>query len=295
MKNLILYHDNCADGFTAAWVAEGVLSQDQDTEIIGVQYNEPAPLDLIDSQTRVYILDFSYPWADMLAICDAAATVVLLDHHKTAMESISGLKHPKLAMVLDPDYSGAGLTWRWFFPDKRMPDLVARVQDRDLWRFTFDDSKAVAEAIFAREFDLAEWDAMAKMSIKDLAKEGEVLQAKKDKDIAGFIIQNSHYILVGDFLVPACNLPAQYANETGNKLLQFFPNAPFSAIYWQAEETKMRVSLRSENSREDVSRIAKKFGGGGHRNAAGFKIDNPAISFPLPPDPIMTFEDDEED
>jgi uncharacterized protein len=31
-------------------------------------------------------------------------------------------------------------------------------------------------------------------------------------------------------------------------------------------------SLRSEDSRQDVSEVASTFGGGGHRNAAGFRV-----------------------
>jgi nanoRNase/pAp phosphatase (c-di-AMP/oligoRNAs hydrolase) len=34
----------------------------------------------------------------------------------------------------------------------------------------------------------------------------------------------------------------------------------------------IQYSLRSEDSREDVSEVAKQFGGGGHRNAAGYQI-----------------------
>jgi phosphoesterase RecJ-like protein len=41
------------------------------------------------------------------------------------------------------------------------------------------------------------------------------------------------------------------------------------------EEFKRKVSLRATDDRVDVSIIARGFGGGGHRQAAGFTTDVP--------------------
>ena len=46
---------------------------------------------------------------------------------------------------------------------------------------------------------------------------------------------------------------------------------PFAACYWDTPEGRV-FSLRSSSDGVDVSEIAKQFGGGGHKNAAGFKI-----------------------
>lgn len=290
--NIIIYHANCADGFTAAWIAEGVLSQDGEVLMIPAQYGEDPPYDYITGNDNVYILDFSYPYAAMRKICDISNMVVLLDHHKTAIENLAGFKAYNAVIVLDPSKSGAGITWEWFFPEQRMPDLVARVQDRDLWVFAFDDSKDVNEAIFSRHYSLEAWDEMAKMPIEDLAEEGSTITRKKDKDIEEFIMSHMMEIYIGDFKVPACNLPYFYASECGHKLLQIFPNAPFSAVFYQ-DPKGLRVSLRSTDSREDVSLIAKKFGGGGHRNAAGFVIYWANLEIPYPPDHNFIFDEDD--
>jgi oligoribonuclease NrnB/cAMP/cGMP phosphodiesterase (DHH superfamily) len=46
---------------------------------------------------------------------------------------------------------------------------------------------------------------------------------------------------------------------------------PFAACYWDTPGWRV-FSLRSEDGAQDVSEVAAKFGGGGHKHAAGFKL-----------------------
>lgn len=60
-------------------------------------------------------------------------------------------------------------------------------------------------------------------------------------------------------------------DNLGEKLLKE-PDVDIAAIFYLSKKTKgVRVSLRSRGS-VDVNVIAKRFGGGGHLNAAGFEI-----------------------
>jgi nanoRNase/pAp phosphatase (c-di-AMP/oligoRNAs hydrolase) len=56
-----------------------------------------------------------------------------------------------------------------------------------------------------------------------------------------------------------------------HELLKAHPAAPFAAVVVDVHGGRT-WSLRSEDSRQDVSEVAKGFGGGGHRNAAGFRV-----------------------
>lgn len=53
---------------------------------------------------------------------------------------------------------------------------------------------------------------------------------------------------------------------------KFKSDADFSAIYY-FNGTKTIFSLRSCDHKQDISIIAKLFGGGGHRNAGGCAVD----------------------
>ena len=46
---------------------------------------------------------------------------------------------------------------------------------------------------------------------------------------------------------------------------------PFAVCYWDTLQGRV-FSLRSTDDGMDVSEIAKQYGGGGHRNAAGFTV-----------------------
>jgi nanoRNase/pAp phosphatase (c-di-AMP/oligoRNAs hydrolase) len=78
---------------------------------------------------------------------------------------------------------------------------------------------------------------------------------------------------VGGYIVPALNLPAKYSSDAGHALCNIKTAGDFAAVYQDVSTTEglMRIySLRSNGF--DVSAIAKQYGGGGHRKAAGFKI-----------------------
>ncbi|HSR35621.1 MAG TPA: bifunctional oligoribonuclease/PAP phosphatase NrnA [Desulfurivibrionaceae bacterium] len=51
-----------------------------------------------------------------------------------------------------------------------------------------------------------------------------------------------------------------------------------AAFLKEPEKGLVAVSLRSKGTDCDVAKVAAKFGGGGHRNAAGFKLNNTTIA-----------------
>jgi hypothetical protein len=68
--------------------------------------------------------------------------------------------------------------------------------------------------------------------------------------------------------VPACNVPYMWASDAGHIMAQ---GHPFAACFW-IDGKEIAFSLRSAPDGLDVSEIAKRFGGGGHKHAAAFKL-----------------------
>ena len=68
----------------------------------------------------------------------------------------------------------------------------------------------------------------------------------------------------------AANAPAFLASDLGHELAN--KSGTFGLVWSMAGDGQIHCSLRS-NGDYDVSAIAKAFGGGGHRNAAGFSTD----------------------
>jgi len=66
---------------------------------------------------------------------------------------------------------------------------------------------------------------------------------------------------------------ATYYDLTGVvNLMNTIPDSQAAILFFETPEGQIRASLRTEKDNVDVSRIAKLFGGGGHKKAAGFTI-----------------------
>ena len=69
------------------------------------------------------------------------------------------------------------------------------------------------------------------------------------------------------------NCGAVYADLAGVvNLMDTIPDVKAVVLFFETPEGEIRASLRTERNDVDVSKIAKMFGGGGHKRAAGFTI-----------------------
>ena len=63
---------------------------------------------------------------------------------------------------------------------------------------------------------------------------------------------------------------SHWMSEIGSRLA---PDCDFAMIwFWDHDAKETKVSLRAFHDAVDVSEIAKKFAGGGHKKAAGFQL-----------------------
>jgi oligoribonuclease NrnB/cAMP/cGMP phosphodiesterase (DHH superfamily) len=276
MKTLCIYHANCADGFGAAWVVRQALGA-ENVDFHAGHYGKPAPdvfgLDVI-------IVDFSYPLEELEILSSLARSILIIDHHKTAAEALAQLppatatfaewttSTQRVGTVFDMERSGAGLTWDYFNPGSPRPALINHIEDRDLWRFKLEGTREVMASVFSYPHDFDVWDAIMEISTHQHWVAGKGIDRKHHKDLAELIGSNARLFNIAGYSVPTINLPPTMASDAGHLLSE---GQPFAAIYWDTDEHR-KYSLRSRPEGLDVSEIAKQFGGGGHRGAAGFKV-----------------------
>lgn len=268
MSTYIIHHGNCFDGFGAAWVAATYLKKYNPT-LIPMNYGEPMP-DVKFGD--VYLLDFSFPREDMIKLEKQNKFLVVLDHHKTAQANCEGLPF----CTFDMNRSGAGLTWDYFHQGKPRPKLIDVVEDRDLWRFNVPKAKELHAYIASYPKDLATWDQLEKdleYDYNNSVNEGAAIlryHAQKTDEMAQFSTTQP----IGGFEVPVVNVPYNFASDVIHVLLQRNPQSPFAASYFYRADGTKQYSLRGhQDNNVDVSEIAKIYGGGGHRKAAGFEIN----------------------
>lgn len=271
---IVIYHGNCADGFTAAWLVNMFhckrgVPDDWVIAHHGAVYNEDPP----DVLGRVvYIVDFSYSPAAMLRICEQAEQVVWIDHHASAIDDMRGTFHPKLKKVTSTERSGAYLTSEYLWPNCEPSELVRLVDDRDRWVFKYPETKAFHAGLFSRPYKIGEWNKVSH-SCLSVALEGEAILRKHWKDIRELLDVMTVVRDVAGTAVPTANLPYTSASDACQELLDRHPEAPFAVCWFKRKDGKMVFSLRSRNGSDvDVSAVAKTFGGGGHKHAAGFAV-----------------------
>lgn len=277
--DLIIHHGPCFDGFTAAWIAKGRFP---DAVLHETGYHTAPP----DVRGRtVLIADFSYPRDVLLRMADEAAHITVLDHHKTAAEDLGSLAGTRddLEIIFDMERSGAGLTWDYLYPAKPRPPIVDHVEDRDLWRFDFDNTKAFHAAMACYPFTLFSWNVIHNESTSDYS--GFV---RSGRAVLSFIESTAQRIAdraVEDVLPDgtpcwSVNVPVELVAETGHLVMTTrTPMHVFLGWSYDAEKGVYYCSLRSRDGGPDVSALAKKFGGGGHRNAAAFRSTTPPPSW----------------
>lgn len=262
MNTLCIYHGNCADGFTAAWCVRRALGDG--IEFHAGTYGKAPP----DVRGRdVFIVDFSYPRAVLEQMVSQARNITVLDHHKTAREDLEGLQGA--LTVFDMERSGARIAWDHFFPFEAPPKLLLHVEDRDLWRFALPDTREIQANVFSHAYDFAVWDQLMATDPAVLAAEGRALERKHHKDIAELLGVVTRRMFIGGYLVESANLPYTMSSDAGQALIA--RGNAFGACYFDTPDGRC-FSLRSTEAGPDVGAIAAHYGGGGHRNASGFRL-----------------------
>ena len=266
MGRVIVYHDNCHDGITALWCA---LQKWPDAEPYPGKYDVPPDLERLRDKD-VAIVDFSWKRAAMSAVRDVASSLLVLDHHKTAEEELrgfnDGFESDTDLVVFDMERSGAGLAWDYLVGGDR-PPLISFVEDRDLWRFELPKSREVHAACGSYPLTLEARSRLMETPILQLMSEGTSILRYHDR-LVEETAKNAVRGRVGSWTVPVIHCPTiAIASDLGHRLAQ---GEPFAAIYTEREDGTRVYQLRSTPEGEDVSEIARLWGGGGHRNAAGF-------------------------
>lgn len=266
MKPICIYHGNCADGFGAAWVFKRWADREHDFHA-GVYQNPPPDIEGRD----VYLVDFSYKRAVVEEICEKATRVVLIDHHKTAIEDLRPLiESRRIEALVNLEKSGATLAWEWFHghSESEMPQLLRHIEDRDLWRFALPGTREIQANVFSHPYDFEVWDKLMERPVEELIAEGRAIERKHFKDIRELLPVVTRRMKIGGYDVPIANLPYIHVSDAAHELAK---GEPFAGCYWDTPDGRV-FGLRSTDAGIDVSEIAKQYGGGGHAHAAGFRV-----------------------
>lgn len=259
MPTTILYHANCSDGIFAAYYA---YLHNLEADLVPIYYQTTVPE---MAGHDVICVDYCI---DRTVLESAKyKSLLIIDHHKSSRERMHGFapSYP-FTYVYDVNKCGAMLTWEYYNAGCNRPWILPYIQDRDLWDWKLNESKAVDACIQSYPFTMVNCEMLTKKGVIQCIIEGAPILRYQEKLIRQAVAQAAE-ITFEDHKVLCVNSTV-LQSEIGNELAK---GRPF-AIIWNNKDKEKRFSysLRSDPNGLDVGEIAIKYGGGGHKHAASF-------------------------
>lgn len=275
---IVIYHHDDLDGQCSAAQVKDSMEKitAKPIQCIAVQYDGITwKKDEIEEADKVYVLDFTFMDMETLAGI-TGQKLIWIDHHKTAMEEHKELWDSKILGKRDTAKAASQLTWEYLQDNKPLPAAVEYVARRDIWQFgdKKEEISAFTEAcqILLHSPEDADWkDLLAssnngKEKVELYLKVGqaliEVQKSRVEKAFERGIDINFHGLRAR--LINTTSDTSDIGEYVYQKLEYDI------AVMWQMINDMVQVSLRSNST--DCAEIAQKYGGGGHRGAAGFRI-----------------------
>lgn len=282
------FYHNDSDGKCAAfWVASNVRIHDKYNDMPVFQeidYRTKFPMETIRKDEQVYIVDYSISPDEMRELLNITKDVTWIDHHKTAIEKYKEFEHEIRGIRYD-GVSACMLTYCYIHHmtargegeikpfdismTEDAPMFTKLIDDWDVWKFNYGDDTRYFQIAF-NTYDFSPcadtWDMFFDNDGEQtLIEQGKIMIQYRDN-------WAKNYMKLGfetEFEGHKC-----FAVNLGCCNSEYFKSLPEGKyeilIPFVFDGNVYTVSLYSTTV--DVSEIAKKYGGGGHKGASGFQI-----------------------
>ncbi len=265
-KNIvILYHKDCQDGFGGAWAAWKKFGNK--AEYIGIKHEDPVPVGLQNKE--IYMVDLTYNSLEVMKKLIAEnKRVTAIDHHISAEAAIKLTEKYSYAL----DHSGCVLAWMYFHPQKKIPRLLKCIEDIDIWTLKIPESRKVFLYLQTQPMNFKTRSKIAQAlenakTRKKIINSGASMLAFEEYVVDNLLKKNAELVEFEGYKTYALN-SSHFQSQAGSRLAIKLPPI---AIIWNEHEGHIYVSLRSDGT-VDVSKIAQKYNGGGHKAAAAFRF-----------------------
>lgn len=311
-KVLCLYHKSCNDGLLAAWVVGKKFGFDNvEFVACNYNDKLPLVINrhvvIVDFSFKPHVLLPALSLMKSFVLLDHHKSAMadwcqpeVLNKFQDILEDLPNAND--FMFTFEMERSGAGMAWHYFFEGQEPPMIVKYAQDYDLWVHAFPESKTIINGVYStKRFSMADVtlydELLTKEGLDKMKVRGEIVLEEKINQIKLQMKGNNHrYLKVNHAVeVPILNIAYSHSSEAGvllneEAISMIEDSLVCHGSYWDIEkaggifagtysenwEKGIRIfSLRSDKHYElaaDVSEVARRFGGGGHKNAAGFTV-----------------------
>lgn len=279
------FYHNDLDGRCAGAVVAQFTKNYNKEDYFEVDYVKPLPLDKIQEGETVYFVDYSFKkdtvW-QLDRIISNNCNVVWIDHHTSSinleneivyLSAIEGIRQDKI--------SGAALTYMYFnnCTFENIPYYIQLVSDYDCWIYKYDpDTTFFKIGMETFEYDALDdiWkklycdmiqnknDIYNNSWINQTINKGKIIKSYIDRDNKQYYNQYAYETEIEGYKCIVVN------RKTNSWIFGENYNKYPLVMVWAFNGEKYSYSIFSGNKDVDCSKIAEKFGGGGHKGAAGF-------------------------
>lgn len=284
------FYHNDPDGKCAGfWVANDVNVNDKsyyrdEPKMYAIDYRTKFPLEIVRPDEQIYIVDYSISTDEMWKLLDKTQNVTWIDHHKTAIEMYEGFEHE----IRGIRYDGIAASMLTYCYIKHMthngegniktfdlsmmndaPWFTKLIADWDVWKHEYgDNARNFIVAFDAYDFNptSSEWNKFKKYENYEnsMIEEGKVMAIFRDGWAKEYMNLGFETVFEG-YKCYAVNLGC-----CGSEYFKSLPEDKYD-IFIRFVFDGIEYSFSMYSKTVDVSEIAKKYGGGGHKLAAGFQ------------------------
>ena len=283
------FYHNDLDGILSAFWVDYFMGPN--IEFIPMWYGKEFPLNEVNPREYVFIVDYSIEPDEMKKLLSVTRNVYWIDHHKTAIDKYIGFPY-EIKGLRDVDYAGCALTYyflsanaqcnpriTWVNFISKEPEFCRLIAAMDIRKFQSDDDKILAQdflkGLYLNEITIESqiWKDLArnKVTTLDVANSGKIIRKYDDNknknrcSSLGFEceFEGCKCFAVNDVIY------IDYFDSINKEKYDMFIGFVFNGETWKYS---LRSGFNSHNQDLDVSEIALKYGGGGHKHAAGMNL-----------------------
>jgi oligoribonuclease NrnB/cAMP/cGMP phosphodiesterase (DHH superfamily) len=268
------FYHNDLDGHCAGAIVYKYTKGEPFREFIEMDYHKPFPFDQIQKGEKVFIVDFSLPTPeDFIKLLDITEYVWWIDHHKSALEKHASVES-RLMGMRSMDQAGCELTYLTFYGIDPIPEVVKLIGDYDVWAFKYGSRTRNFQSgarLYNTKPDSGIWDIWLDIEYVpvDEIEAGGIIEEYKSNFYKEYLEVWSFPVVFEGYKALCCNM-----GSTGSLLFESQANKYDIVIPCVFTGSVWKVSLFSSNPDIDCSELAKKYGGGGHKGAAGFYVED---------------------
>jgi oligoribonuclease NrnB/cAMP/cGMP phosphodiesterase (DHH superfamily) len=289
----VFYHGADLDGWCAGFICSlGLRAEGVEYELHSYDYGNSFPHNEVDlkKDSLIFTDVVPSPYDNLLRICQEGYDITIIDHHKSLIEFVqSQLTSFDIKGLLSDQVSACMLAWKYYFPSLTVPEYIKLLslydtwnnKDKELW-----DNRIMPFQLGSRvhaknpSIDNNFWNDLQdhrydSERINKIINDGIVCMDYKKQDDE----KNCHLSFNGTMVdFPSYRCICLNTGFCGSQTFESKWNENDYDIMLAYNYNGHGFSVSLYTTKDiDVSKIAVSYGGGGHKQAAGFRVKSVEI------------------